>query len=123
LGVMGFMAVTLALTGVFGMAAYGVSQRMKELGIRVALGASKTQLVTAAIERPLKLLSAGAILGLVAADLAKPLLAHVVYQADPNDLAIPIGAALTMALIGVAASALPAIRALAVDPASLMREE
>ncbi len=123
LGVMGLLAAMLAVTGIFGMAAYSVSRRMKELGIRVALGAHKTQVMRAAIGRPLVLLGAGSVSGLAAGMLARPLLSRIVYQADPRDPAVLAGAVLTMALLGLAASAIPARRALAVDPSRLMREE
>ena len=56
LGVMGLLAAMLAVTGIFGMAAYSVSKRMRELGIRVALGAGKTQVMSAAVGRPIMLL-------------------------------------------------------------------
>ena len=123
LGVMGLLAAMLAVTGIFGMAAYSVSRRMKELGIRVALGARKTQLISAAIGRPIVLLGLGSGVGLVAGILLSRLLAHIVYQANPRDPVVIVGAVLTMALLGVAASVIPARKALAVDPANLMREE
>ena len=123
LGVMGLLAAMLAVTGIFGMAAYSVSRRMKELGIRVALGARKTQLISAAIGRPIVLLGLGSGVGLVAGILLSRLLAHIVYQANPRDPVVMVGAVLTMALLGVAASVIPARKALAVDPANLMREE
>jgi ABC-type antimicrobial peptide transport system permease subunit len=110
-------------TGIFGMAAYGVSRRMKELGIRTALGASKMQVLRAAVGRPMVLLGAGSLLGLLAGIVARPLLAQIVYQADPSDLAVVSGAVLVMALLRIAASAVPALRALGVDPSNLMREE
>jgi predicted permease len=123
LGVMGLLAAMLAVTGIFGMAAYSVSRRMKELGIRVALGARRRQVMTAAVGRPMVLLGAGSVLGLLTGILASRLLAQVVYQANPGDPAVLGGAVLTMALLGVLGSAIPARRALAVDPSKLMREE
>jgi predicted permease len=123
LGVMGLLAAMLAVTGIFGMAAYSVSRRMKELGIRVALGARRTQVMSAAVGRPMVLLGAGSALGLLTGTLASRLLAHIVYQANPGDPAVVGGAVLTMALLGIAASAIPARRALAADPSKLMREE
>jgi len=123
LGVMGLLGAMLAVTGLFGMAAYNVSRRMKELGIRVALGAGAKAVMSAAVERPLVLLGAGSSVGLLLGVFAGRLLGQVVYRADPMDPVVLGGAVLTMALLGVAASALPAWRALAADPSRLMREE
>jgi predicted permease len=123
LGVMGLLAAMLAVTGIFGMAAYSVSRRMKELGIRVALGARKTHVMGAAVGRPVVLLGIGSVLGLLAGISASRLLERIVYQANPSDPVVVGGAVLTMALLGLAASAIPARRALAVDPSQLMREE
>ena len=123
LGVMGLLAAMLAVTGIFGMAAYSVSRRRKELGIRVALGARKTQVMSAAVGLPMLLLGVGSLVGLLSGILASRLLGQIVYQANPRDPMVVGGAVLTMALLGVAAAAVPAARALAVDPAKLMREE
>jgi predicted permease len=123
LGVMGLLAAMLAVTGIFGMAAYSVSRRMKELGIRVALGARRAQVMSAAVGRPMVLLGVGSAVGLLAGVFASRLLEQIVYQANPRDPVVMGGAVLTMALLGIAASAVPAQRALAVDPSKLMREE
>jgi predicted permease len=123
LGVMGLFAVMLAVTGIFGTAAHSVSRRVRELGIRVALGAREAQVVFAAVGRPTVLLGVGSALGLLSAVFTSRLLGRIVYQADPGNPAVLAGAVLTMALIGIAGSAVPALRALAVDPSRLMREE
>jgi predicted permease len=123
LGVMGLLAAMLAVTGIFGMAAYNVSRRMKELGIRVALGARTKHVMTAAVGRPIALLGLGSLAGLLLCVFASRLLEHIVYQANPRDPLVIAGAVLTMALLGIAASAIPALRALAVDPSKLLREE
>jgi predicted permease len=123
LGVMGLLAAMLAVTGIFGMAAYNVSRRMKELGIRVALGARKMHVLSAAIGRPIVLLGVGSCAGLLAGILASRLLGQIVYQANPRDPLVTVGAILTMALLGIAASVIPAARALAIAPSTLMREE
>jgi predicted permease len=123
LGVMGLLAAVLALTGIFGMAAYNVSRRMKELGIRVALGARTTDVMSAAVGRPAVLLAVGTLLGLLSSVFASRLLGQIVYQANPRDPVVLIGAMLTMVLLALAASAIPALRALAVDPSKLLREE
>jgi ABC-type antimicrobial peptide transport system permease subunit len=123
LGVMGLLAAMLAVTGIFGMAAYSVSRRMKELGIRVALGAGRAQVMSAAVGRPIVLLGLGSAVGLLSGVFANRLLQQIVYQANPRDPVVLGGAILTMALLGIAASAIPARRALTVDPSKLMREE
>jgi predicted permease len=123
LGVMGLLAAMLAVTGIFGIAAYNVSRRMKELGIRVALGARTKHVMSAAVGRPIVLLVVGSLAGLLLDVFASRLLGQIVYQANPRDPAVMVGAVLTMALLGIAASAIPALRALAVDPSKLLREE
>ena len=123
LGVMGLLAAMLAVTGIFGMAAYNVSRRMKELGIRVALGARTKHVMSAAVGRPIVLLVVGSLAGLLFGVFASRLLGQIVYQANPRDPVVVVGAVLTMAVLGIAASAIPALRALAVDPSKLMREE
>jgi len=123
LGVIGLLAAMLAVTGIFGMAAYNVSRRVKELGIRTALGARTTHVLSAAVGRPIVLLGVGSLVGLLLDVFADRLLAHIVYQANAQDPVVVVSAVLTMILLGIAASAIPAMRALAVDPSKLMREE
>jgi ABC-type antimicrobial peptide transport system permease subunit len=96
---------------------------MKELGIRVALGARTKHVMSAAVGRPIVLLGIGSLVGLLLAIFARRLLGPIVYQANPQDPVVVAGAVLTMALLGIAASAIPAVRALAVDPSKLLREE
>jgi predicted permease len=123
LGVMGLLAAMLAVTGIFGMAAYSVSRRMKELGIRAAVGARKPQIMSAALGRPMVLLGAGSVVGLLAAILSNRLLQHIVYRPNSQDPIVLGGTIFTMLLLGIAATAIPARRALAVDPSKLMRED
>jgi ABC-type antimicrobial peptide transport system permease subunit len=120
---MGALAAMLALTGIFGMASYAVSRRLRELGIRMALGAARRQVLRAAIGRPVILLSIGSLLGLGFGALASKVLGVVVYQATSRDPLVLVGVVLSMALIGALAAWLPARRALAVQPSRLLREE
>jgi predicted permease len=123
LGVMGLLAAMLAVTGVFGMAMYSVSKRMKEFGIRVALGAQAAQLLRSALGRPLILLFSGSAAGLLLGVIASQLLAQIVYQATPGDPLVLAGVVITMALLGFLATWIPAERSLRVHPARLLREE
>jgi ABC-type antimicrobial peptide transport system permease subunit len=123
LGVMGLLAAMLAITGIFGMAAYSVSKRMRELGIRVALGAQRAQLVRSALGRPLLLLTSGSIAGLALGILVSRLLAQIVYQATSRDPLVLAGVIATMTVVGLVATWIPARHALSVNPARLLREE
>src|SRR5438093_6291988 len=123
LGVMGLLAGMLALTGIFGIAAYNGSRRMKELGIRVALGARAKHVMSAAVGRPIVLLGIGSLVGLLLAIFASRLLANIVYQANSRDPVVMLGAVLTMALLGIAASAIPALRVIGDHPSKLLGEE
>ena len=122
LGVMGLLAAMLAVTGVFGMASYSVSKRRKEQGIRIALGANRVQVMRSALARPLFLLVTGSGVGLVAGVLTSDLLAHLVSFATPRDPLVLVGVLLAMMLLGLLATWGPARRALAIDPARLLRE-
>lgn len=84
LGAIGLLAAIIATTGIFGMAVYNVSKRMKEFGIRTALGARKTHVLSVAIGRPMFLLGAGSVLGLLATVFASRLLGQIVYHANPR---------------------------------------
>jgi predicted permease len=123
LGIMGCLAMMLAITGIFGMAAHSVSKRMKEFGIRVAVGAQGIQLVRAALGRPLVLLLSGSAAGLLLGVLSSRLLAQIVYLATPWDPLVLGGVILAMAMVGMLATWLPARRALTIDPGRLLRDQ
>jgi predicted permease len=123
LGVLGVMGAMLSITGMFGLAAYSVSRRLRELGIRIALGAQRKEVLEAALGRAFKLLAFGSAAGLLLGLLASRVLAFVVYQATPRDPLVLAGVVLAMALLGLLATWIPAQRALSIDPAILLREE
>ena len=123
LGVLGVMGVMLSITGIFGIAAYSVSKRMKELGIRVAIGAQPKEVLQAALGRAVRLLAFGSAVGLLLGILASRVLASIVYSATPRDPLVLAGVVLAMALLGIVATWIPAQRALSIDPAILLREE
>jgi predicted permease len=123
LGVLGVLGAMLSVTGVFGIAAYSVSRRMKELGIRVALGAQRRQILQVALGRALKLLVIGSGSGLLLGILSSRVLSLIVYQATPRDPVVLGGVIFVMLLLGLLATWIPARRALSVDPLRLLREE
>ncbi len=123
LGVLGMMGAILSITGIFGMAAYSVSKRLRELGIRMALGARRMEVLREALGRAIKLLACGSAAGLVLGVLATRVLASIVYQATPRDPLVLAGVVGAMALLGVIATWIPAQRALSVNPLVLLRED
>jgi ABC-type antimicrobial peptide transport system permease subunit len=123
LGVLGLMGAMLSITGIFGMAAYSVSKRLKELGIRMALGARRKEVLQAALGRPLRLLVLGSAAGLALGLMATRVLALIVYQATPRDPMVLAGVVMAMSLLGLFATWVPAQRALSVNPIVLLRED
>ena len=123
LGVLGVMGAMLSVTGIFGMAAYAVSKRLRELGIRIALGAQRKELLQAALGRPFKLLALGSVAGLLLGILASRVLDAIVSGATPRDPLILAGVVVAMALLGLLATWIPAQRAMSIDPMILLRDE
>jgi predicted permease len=123
LGILGVLAGMLAATGIFGMASYAVARRLREMGIRVALGAQRMQVLRAALGRTVLLLGIGSVAGLVLGALGTRVLASIVYQATVYDPVVLAGAIAAMVLIGTMAAAVPARRAVSVEPAILLRDE
>jgi predicted permease len=123
LGVLGVLGAMLAVTGIFGMASYSVSKRLRELGIRVALGAQRKEVLRAALGRTFRLLTTGAVAGLLLGMAASRVLSYIVYQATPRDPAVLAGVVLTMLLLGLLAAYAPARRALSIDPVILLRDQ
>jgi len=122
LGVLGIMGAVLSVTGIFGMASYSVSRRLRELGIRIALGAQRTEVLQAALGRAVKMLALGSAAGLILGILASRVLASIVYEATPRDPLVLAAVVFTMMLLGIVATLIPARRALSLDPLVLLRE-
>ncbi len=123
LGVLGAMAIMLAITGIFGIANYTVSRNLREFGIRVALGAKSWDVLRAAVGGTMLLLGIGSLAGLLLGFAVSRLLASIVYQASASDPFVLVAVVATMALLGFVSSALPARRALKADPAVLLRDQ
>ncbi|MBT9331163.1 ABC transporter permease [Paracidobacterium acidisoli] len=123
LGLFGLFGLLLSITGTFGLASYTVTKRLRELSIRVALGAQAKQIVSASLGRMLVLLAAGSSVGLLLGVAASRLLAAIVYQASAQDPLVLFTVALTMLLTGALSIAGPVQRALRIDPARLLRED
>jgi ABC-type antimicrobial peptide transport system permease subunit len=123
LGVLGILGAVLSVTGIFGVAANAVSKRRRELGIRVALGAKRSQVSRAVLARPFKLLAFGSAVGLLLGILASGVVGAIVYDATVRDPLVLGGVVLAMALIGLLGTWIPARRALSIDASKLLRED
>jgi predicted permease len=123
LGIFGAFGLLLSITGTFGLASYTVSKRLRELSIRVALGAQARQILSAALGRMLILLASGSVVGILLGVAASRVLSAVVYQATAQDPFVLAAVALTILLTGALSVAGPVRRALHVDPANVLREE
>jgi ABC-type antimicrobial peptide transport system permease subunit len=123
LGIFGAFGLLLSIAGTFGLASYTVSKRLRELSIRVALGAQAKQILSAALGRMLILLASGSVVGLVLGAATGRFLSAVVYQASAQDPFVLAAVALTMAVTASLSVAGPVRRALHIDPANLLREQ
>jgi predicted permease len=119
----GLLALALSITGIYGLAAYSVSRRVREIGIRVAVGAGPRQVLGCVLRRMGWLVAIGSLAGLALAWLAGSLLAAVVYQASSHDPLVLSATAATLAAAALAASLGPARRALRIEPTRALRHD
>ncbi len=122
LGLLGGLGLTLALVGVFGMTAYAVTRRTGEIGVRMAFGARPGQVVGTMVRDAALPIVVGTVAGAGAAMLSTRVIESFLFQTAPNDPATLAAVALTLAVTGCLAAAIPALRAAKVDPASCLRE-
>jgi predicted permease len=119
----GTIGLLLAALGVYGLTAYNVSQRRREIGIRVALGAVRAQVLRSIVGHGIFLAVVGTVLGLASAALVTRVLEGMLYDIRPLDPVSFAGAALVLVAFALVASAIPAQRAAAIDPAETLRAE
>lgn len=119
----GAVAMVLAAIGVYGVVAYGVTRRTREFGIRVALGATRRDVLGLVLREGLAMAAAGVVLGMAGAWALRRTLASMLYGVAPGDPLAFAGAAVVLVIIALLATLLPARQALRVDPARTMRVE
>jgi len=123
LGAFAAIALFLAALGIYGVLAYFVSQRSRELGIRLALGAKPAELFRLVVGQGLRPVAAGAVIGILGAVGLTGLMQSLLFGVKPLDLPTYAAATATLAVIALVACALPAMRAMNVDPLVALREE
>ena len=123
IGAFALIALTLSAVGLYGAIAYAVSQRTRELGIRIALGATRQAVVRMLLDDGIRLVMAGLAVGLTLAALVSRAMATLLYGVTPGDPLTFVVIALLVAMITLLASYLPARRALRIDPVEALRLE
>src|SRR5262249_24842657 len=116
-------AVLLAAVGLYGVLAFIVSSRRREIGVRIALGATAMDVVGDVLGHGLKLTALGMGIGIALALGVTRLMSALLFGIGPGDAATFAGAAALLAVIAVAASLVPALRASGVDPLTALRDE
>ena len=122
-GAFAAVAILLAAAGIYGVIAFAVSRRTRELGIRMALGARPGQVILSLVGNGMKLVALGAALGLAAALPAAGLMGGMLFGVSPRDAATYVAVVSLVAAVGLAAVYLPARRASRVDPVQALRAE
>ena len=123
LAVLGALALVLASMGVYGVMAYSVSQRTRELGIRMALGAQSSQVLGLIFQQGMLLAAMGIVVGLLGAFGSTRLVQTFLYGVNPGDPTIFLGVTLLLTLAALAACYFPARRALKINPVLALRTE
>jgi putative ABC transport system permease protein len=123
LSVFGLIALGLACIGLYGLIAFSVSQRAREIGIRVALGASRASVFRMILDDGLRLTLIGGIVGLVATVGLSRFLRSLLFEIQPLDPATLISVVCILTFVSLLASLAPALRAMKADPAEVLREE
>lgn len=122
LSLFGGLALLLAAVGLYGVMSYAVSQRRRELGLRLALGASASHLLRLVMSYGLALTAGGVLLGAAAALESTRLLGYILYQVSPRDPLAFGSAFAVMAVAALVACLVPAWRALGIDPVRALRD-
>jgi len=123
LGIFASVALALATIGIYGVMAYLVSQGTRELGIRIALGASQHNIVSLVVRQGMALAFSGVMIGLAAAFLLTRLIRSLLYGVQATDPITFAGISLLLAIIALVASYIPAQRAARIDPLISLRSE
>ncbi|MDR3703690.1 MAG: ABC transporter permease [Candidatus Sulfopaludibacter sp.] len=123
LGVLGVISILLSAVGLYGVMAHAVSQRTREIGIRMALGAGREGVLRMVLRRGSLLALTGVASGLAITLAATPQIAPLLYRVSPADPVSILGAAVFLFVVGVLASLIPALRATRIDPIIALRQE
>jgi putative ABC transport system permease protein len=117
------LALLLAVVGIYGVLSYTVSQRTQEIGIRLTLGATRSDVLALVVGDGMRLAIAGIGVGLAASYAVTNLMKALLYEVSPHDPATFVGLAVLLAVVALVASTLPGLRATRVSPIDALRQE
>jgi ABC-type antimicrobial peptide transport system permease subunit len=123
LGLFGVISFVLASVGIYGVVSYDVGERVQELGIRMALGAQKGDVLRLILGHAARLAGLGIVLGLAGALVLTRLMTSMLFGVHPRDFGTYAAAAVGLAVVALSASYLPARRAMGLDPVTALRHE
>jgi ABC-type antimicrobial peptide transport system permease subunit len=123
MGIFAASALLLALVGIYGVMSYSVAQRTREIGIRMALGADRRQILRMIAGNGMLLIGVGLALGATAAIPLARLIANMLYNVQPGDPLAFLAASAALALVAFLACVAPAARATRIAPASALRND
>jgi putative ABC transport system permease protein len=123
IGIFAALAALLAIVGIYGLLSYSVSQRAREIGIRLALGAQRSEVLSSVLGQGTRLTFTGLTIGLMATFIVTRMMSVLLYGISTTDWTTFVAVPLVLALISMVACCVPAIRATRVDPAMTLRSE
>jgi putative ABC transport system permease protein len=123
LGLFALLALLLSSVGIYGVVSYIVTQRTREIGIRVALGAQRSDVLRLVLQRGAKMTAIGILVGLAVSFALSHLLSTLLYGVSPHDTVTIIAVPAVLAAVSLTATYLPARRASQLDPATILHSE
>jgi putative ABC transport system permease protein len=118
-----FVALVLAAAGIYGVLAGTVTERMREIGVRAALGASRTDILSMVVRQGIGLTAIGALIGVAAAAGLSRVISGLLFGVSPHDPATYAGVTMVLGLVALGACLVPAMRAARIDPMETLRAE
>jgi ABC-type antimicrobial peptide transport system permease subunit len=122
MSILAIVTMAIAMVGLYGLIAYGVAQRVREIGVRIALGAAPRDIVSHIGAGALRLTAIGIAFGVIGAALFARLLTAMLYRVSPSDPRTYVGVSIGLLVVASTAASVPSWRAARVDPTVALRE-